>query len=121
MAVAKDLDLFSEAEWARTREELGLSARQAQIVKLVLEGHSDKSIAQTLDISLATVRTHMRRLFDKFDLGDRLELTLLVLASLRGRVGAPPTDPTEQLDPAGAAEDRLAQSDPHGENRQGHS
>jgi len=37
------------------------------------------------------VRTHMRRLFGKFDLSDRLELTLLVLASLRGRVQNPPS------------------------------
>ena len=82
----KNLDLFSDGEWARTRQELGLSPRQAQIVKLVLQGKSDRQMAADLDISLPTVRTHMRRLFSKFKLSDRLELTLLVLASLRGRV-----------------------------------
>ena len=82
----KNLDLFSDGEWTRARQELGLSPRQTQIVKLVLQGSSDKQIAQELDIALATVRTHMRRLFSKFKLSDRLELTVLVLASLRGRV-----------------------------------
>ena len=82
----RDGDLFSDGEWAHTQRELGLSPRQSEIVKLVLQGKADKQIAGDLDISLATVRTHMRRLFGKFDLSDRLELTLLVLASLRGRV-----------------------------------
>ena len=84
--VIRESDLFSDGEWARTQRELGLSARQAQIVRLVLQGKADKQIASDLNISPATVRTHMRRLFAKFNLNDRLELTLLVLASLRGRV-----------------------------------
>jgi DNA-binding CsgD family transcriptional regulator len=88
--VKRDYDLFSDGEWARTQQELGLSPRQAEIVKLVLQGKSDRQIALDLHISLATVRTHLRRLFGKFNLGDRLELTLLVLASLRGRVQSPP-------------------------------
>lgn len=87
----RDNDLFSDGEWLRTRQDLGLSVRQAQIVRLVLQGKSDRQIASDLSISLATVRTHMRRLFSKFNLGDRLELTLLVLASLRGRVQSPPS------------------------------
>ena len=89
--VIKDCDLFSDREWTRTQQELGLSPRQAQIVRLVLQGNADKQIAQELNISLATVRTHMRRLFEKFDLSDRLELTLLVLTSLRGRAANPPS------------------------------
>ena len=68
----------------RTQQALGLSPRQAQIIRLVLQGNADKQIAHELNVSVATVRTHMRRLFDKFDLHDRLELILLVLASLRG-------------------------------------
>jgi DNA-binding CsgD family transcriptional regulator len=87
----RDYGLFSDGEWVRTQRDLGLSARQAQIVRLVLQGRSDRQIALDLNISLATVRTHMRRLFRKFNLGDRLELTLLVLASLRGRVQGPPS------------------------------
>ena len=87
--VIRDSDLFSDGEWACTKQKLALSPRQAQIIRLLLQGDSDKQIAQSLNISLATVRTHMRRLFDKFHLNDRLELTLLILASLRGRTADP--------------------------------
>lgn len=85
----RDSDLFSEGQWARTQQKLGLSPRQAQIITLILHGKTDKDIAQKLDISPATVRTHMRRLFDKFELNDRLELILLVLTSLRERPAKP--------------------------------
>jgi len=78
--------LFSDGEWARAQQDLELSPRQAEIVRHVLEGKADKQIASELNISLATVRTHLRRLFAKFGLNDRLELTLLVLAALRGRL-----------------------------------
>jgi DNA-binding CsgD family transcriptional regulator len=88
--VIQDSDLFSDGEWEHTQQELGLSPRQAQIIHLMLQGKGDKQVAQELGISVATVRTHMRRLFDKFDLSDRLELTLLVLASLRGRTDDSP-------------------------------
>ncbi len=84
--VIKNEQLFSDGEWARAQQHLELSPRQAEIVRHILEGKPDKQIALDLGISLATVRTHLRRLFAKYDLGDRLELTLLVLATLRGHL-----------------------------------
>lgn len=75
--------LFSDEEWALLQEDLGLSPRQAEIVSRLLQGMSDKQIAWELDISLPTVRTHMGRLFRKFDLNDRIELILHVFARLR--------------------------------------
>ena len=90
----RESDLFSDGEWARTRSELGLSPRQGQIVRQLLQGKADKQIADDLKISPATVRTHMRRLFAKYELNDRLELTLLVLKALRGQVRPPlPPEP----------------------------
>ena len=40
---------------------------------------SDKQISQQLGMSVATVRTHMSRLFAKFDVKDRIELILLMM------------------------------------------
>ena len=81
-------DLFSDGEWTRAQQELGLSRRQAQIVRLVLEGNADKQIAQKAEhLHDHGCARSLHRLFEKFKLNDRLELTLLVLASLRGRLG----------------------------------
>ena len=42
-----------------------LSDREAQIVQMVLRGHSNKSIANTLAISAETVKVHRKRIYSK--------------------------------------------------------
>ena len=75
--------LLSDQEWVRAKRDLRLSPRQAEIVRCILQCKSDKQIAHDLGISLATVRTHLGRLFQRHKIGDRLGLILLVLACLR--------------------------------------
>jgi DNA-binding CsgD family transcriptional regulator len=83
MTLTTDTELFSDDEWTLLKRDLRLTPRQAEIVRHIAHGLSDKQIARQLEISVPTVRTHMGRLFDKFDLSDRLELLVLVFASLR--------------------------------------
>ena len=83
MAVTSGTRLFSKQDWARLKEELGLPPRQADILRCVLDGMSDKQIAGTTGISINTVRSHLRRLFDKFGSNDRVELILHMFGYLR--------------------------------------
>jgi DNA-binding CsgD family transcriptional regulator len=83
MIVTKDLGLFSDQEWTRIKERLGLPPRQAEILKCVMGGMSDKQVAVTTGISVNTVRTHMTRLFRKFDSNDRVELIISMFGYLR--------------------------------------
>lgn len=83
MAVTGHFDLVSDQEWLSLRETLGLSPQQAEVVKHILRGKSDKQIARALGISVPTVRTHMGRLFRKLDLNDRVELILHVFTRTR--------------------------------------
>jgi len=76
-------DAFSDREWDELIEALGLSGRQVQIARLILEGMSDKQIAAELRMSIATVRTHLSRLFAKLEVQNRNELILLVLRQFR--------------------------------------
>jgi DNA-binding CsgD family transcriptional regulator len=95
MAVTAHTDLISDQEWLSIKETLDLSPQQTQIVKHILQGQSDKQIARTLGISVATVRTHRGRLFRKFDLNDRVELILHVFAQAqehRQAQGSPDAD-----------------------------
>jgi len=82
MAGISQTELISEQEWDQLQHYLDLSPRQAEIVREILHGKSDKQIARELDIALPTVRTHLGRLFQKYDLNDRVELILHVFASL---------------------------------------
>lgn len=88
MAVNRHAELISEQEWVQLKEYLGLSPRQARIVRSLMDGKADKQIAYELDIALSTVRTHMGRLFRRFDLNDRVKLILHVFACLRGLRGS---------------------------------
>lgn len=76
-------ELVSENEWVQLRKTAGLSPRQADIVRHIVRGKSDKQIASELNITVPTVRTHIDRLFRKFDLNDRMELLVYVFVLLR--------------------------------------
>lgn len=53
-----------------------LTARQLQIVKAVVEGRSNKDIADKLSISEETVKRHLTIIFDKTGMSSRLELAM---------------------------------------------
>ena len=83
MTLSTDNEIFSQSEWSELVNELRLSARQAEVIKLLFSGHSDKQIAMELQISVPTVRTHLSRLFLRFDVQDRTELVVYVFRHFR--------------------------------------
>jgi DNA-binding NarL/FixJ family response regulator len=52
-----------------------LTPREDEVLKLIAEGHSSKSIAETLVISLKTVEHHRANILQKLEMRDRTELT----------------------------------------------
>jgi DNA-binding NarL/FixJ family response regulator len=81
-------DPFSANQWAELKRDLALSPRQAQVVEQLLLGHSDKRIASELQMSVATVRTHLGRLFSRLDVADRCGLIAHVYARFLERCGS---------------------------------
>jgi len=75
--------LFSEQEWIRVTHGLSLSPQQDVLARNLLLGKSDKQIAREMGIAIPTVRSHITRLFRKFDVCDRIELILLLVACLQ--------------------------------------
>ncbi|SEB04211.1 helix-turn-helix transcriptional regulator [Rubrimonas cliftonensis] len=61
----------------------GLSPAQARAAQLAAAGLGTRALAEAMGVSENTVRTHLRRAFDKLDVRDRRELALR-LAALRG-------------------------------------
>jgi DNA-binding CsgD family transcriptional regulator len=83
--------LGAERELAKTREQMrelgarppvreaiagvqGLSGREVEIARMVVELKSNKAIARDLDISVRTVSTHLSNIFRKLEIGSRAEL-----------------------------------------------
>lgn len=65
-----------------------LSAREHDVVRLVVEGRSNDEIAGALGIGAKTVETHLRRLFERFGLASRTELATRALRE--GWLDVPP-------------------------------
>lgn len=55
-----------------------MTKRESEISALIAKGKSDKLIAQELNISLNTVKNHLRNIYIKLELSDRLQLALVV-------------------------------------------
>ena len=53
--------------------DVDLSARQMRILQLLAEGHSYKSCAEQLGLSVDTVRFHVRRIYDRLHVHSRSE------------------------------------------------
>lgn len=76
-------NIISDLEWAQLRLHLGLSVRQAEIVKRVLYGKPTGEIARELAIPVRTVRTKIEQMYREFGLANRYELVSYILAALR--------------------------------------
>ena len=66
--------------WLEIAEALSLSPQQTRIVELILRGKQDKEIADALGVSFHTVRTYLKRIFDRTEVADRIGLVLRVFA-----------------------------------------
>lgn len=58
----------------RARRLAELTEREAEVMRLVIEGHPNKRIADELGISVRTVEVHRARVFDKMDVKSAVEL-----------------------------------------------
>lgn len=59
-------------------QQLGLTAREAEVAAGYLGGQGASELAQSLGCTRATVRVHLRNIFEKFDVSSRQELSALI-------------------------------------------
>jgi len=70
---------YSERKDSFNKEILSLlTTREQQIAILVAQGLSNKEIAQKLTLSLPTVKVHVKHIFEKLEISDRVALVLKV-------------------------------------------
>jgi len=72
----------------RAGSTAGPSARELDVVRLVIEGRSNDEVGAALGIGAKTVESHLRRLFDRFGVASRTELATRALRE--GWLDVPP-------------------------------
>ena len=63
----------------RPAEDLELSKRERELLVLLADGHSYKTAAKSLSISLDTVRFHIRNVYEKLHVHSKSEAVLYAL------------------------------------------
>lgn len=76
--------------WSDTRDALGLTPREAEVLSAVIAGHSNQEAADDLGLSVRTVQKHLERAFRKLGVRSRTEATAQLLA---GPPEPPPRPP----------------------------
>lgn len=66
-----------------------LSLREREVLELLAEGRPDKEIASELNISMPTVRYHLKHIYDKLHVRSRTEAALKHSASQKGPAKSP--------------------------------
>jgi DNA-binding NarL/FixJ family response regulator len=69
------------------KDGMPLSLRQLEILRMLAEGHSYKACAAALDVGLDTVRSHVRKIYERLHVHSRSEAVWKALREglLRGR------------------------------------
>ena len=57
-----------------------LSARELSIIQLAAKGFSNPEVGEMLGISVNSVKTHFRHIFEKMDVNDRMEAVTLAIS-----------------------------------------
>ncbi|MFY7841043.1 MAG: response regulator [Lacibacter sp.] len=69
----KALALFPRPAQTKTEEERLLSAREREILQLLIKGYSYKMIADEFSIALETVRSHIKKIYRKLQVNSATE------------------------------------------------
>ncbi len=72
-------DLLPSARKAAPRRRYELTPRELEIVGAIVEGFTNKDIAQKFALSEQTVKHHLTNIFDKLGVSNRLELALFAV------------------------------------------
>lgn len=78
-SIARKVLLFFQQQPTTQKKDYKLSARELDILKSLVKGNSYKLIADELFISIDTVRTHIRHIYEKLHVNSKTEAVLKAL------------------------------------------
>jgi DNA-binding CsgD family transcriptional regulator len=76
-------ELFSAIEWQRLARVFHLTPSQVRIASLLCAGYSQAAMAERTQLSINTVRMHLRGLFARLNTHDRVGVLVRLLSAWR--------------------------------------
>ncbi len=64
-----------QEDWKEKIKKLGLSGREGDVLILISQGYKNKEIAEKIFVSINTVKTHIKNIYLKLDVRNRIEAT----------------------------------------------
>ena len=74
---------FTDFEWTHVTRHFHLTPRQCTVARLLCMGYTHRSIARQMGVSLNTVRMHLRALFLRLNVHDRVSVFVRLQAAAR--------------------------------------
>jgi len=91
--VAKMAEILRSTQERPRRPADTLTGRERTIISYLIQGWRNREIGRQLSITEQTVKNHLRSIYDKVGVSDRLEL---VLYAIHQRLELPPINPTSR-------------------------
>ena len=71
-----DVVLINEDKWPHIQKSYGMTERELQIARSVCRGFSNQQIADELEIQEGTIKTHMRNIYRKTWVNNKITMLL---------------------------------------------
>lgn len=79
-----NIDLLTEKQWGYLEKRYNLTLRELQVAKLVCKGLTKKEIAKELEIRPDTVKAHLRSIFAKTRVNNKMRILLKFVGEFLG-------------------------------------
>jgi DNA-binding NarL/FixJ family response regulator len=70
------ISLLSDENWLYIRKQYYMSQRELQVAKLVCQGFNNEEIAGSLKVKQGTIKTHIRNIYRRIRVKNRVEMLL---------------------------------------------
>ena len=68
--------LLDEKQWSYIKRRYEISTRELEVARLICRGFSNKEVANDLRIELGTVKTHLRNIYRRVHVKNKMTLLL---------------------------------------------
>lgn len=76
-------ELFTEDDWHSLARVLALTPRQKEVARLLCHGMTNKEMAKHMSVSEDTIRLHIRELYRRLRVGQRVGVVVKLVLTQR--------------------------------------